>query len=423
MKLYNTLEQRVMPVPQIASQVKVYACGITPYDTTHLGHAFTYSTADLLIRYLEFLGSKVIYVQNVTDIDDDILKKAAELSEDWRSLGNRWTTHFIEDMKTLNVRPPDHFPRATDVIPQIVETVLGLLKRKVAYEREGNVYYDINSWEDFGKLSRLTVEKMLPIANERGNDPDDPHKDHPLDFVLWQAKKSGEPAWESPWGSGRPGWHIECSTMATQFLGESVDIHIGGNDLLFPHHECEIAQVEPLTEKRPFVKLWMHVAMVHHEDQKMSKSLGNLVMIRDLLKSYTPDAIRLYLASHHYREIWNYEPNLIDHSAYHAEKLKEVVKLPSGKGPHLDPKPWFKDFIRAMNDDLNTPLALQSLYQLRDHILSASESGQNVIEAQHMLRKCGGVLGLHLDAHQPETAVITGWDLHMRRFADRAPQG
>lgn len=423
MKLYNTLEERVMPVPQLDNQVKVYVCGITPYDTTHLGHAFTYTTADLLIRYLEFLGSKVSYVQNVTDIDDDILKKAREVSEDWRVLGNKWTTHFIEDMKTLNVRPPDHFPRATDVIPQIVETVRDLLKRRVAYEREGNVYYNIDSWEDFGKLSRLTAEKMLPIANERGNNPDDPHKDHPLDFVLWQTKKIGEPAWESPWGLGRPGWHIECSTMATHFLGESVDVHLGGSDLLFPHHECEIAQVEPLTEKKPFVKIWMHVAMVQHEDQKMSKSLGNLVMVRDLLKTYTPDAIRLYLASHHYREIWNHTPNLLAQTEYQAEKLREAVQRSNGKGPPLDPQPWFRKFVGAMDDDLNTPLALQTLYQLCDQTFSASEKGQNVIEAQKILRKCGKILGLHLDADQPEPNVITGWDQHMQRFIDRVPQG
>ncbi|HIC90325.1 MAG TPA: cysteine--tRNA ligase, partial [Anaerolineae bacterium] len=230
----------------------------------------TYTVFDILIRYLELCGYTVHYVQNVTDIDDDILRKAKEVGEDWQTLGNRWTARFIRDMEALNVRPPDHFPRATDVIPDIVEMVQRLLETGVAYEAGGNVYFHIDAWPEYGQLSRIPRDHMLPIANERGNNPDDPHKRDPLDFVLWQAQAPGEPAWESPWGLGRPGWHIECSAMATRFLGEVVDIHGGGADLVFPHHESEIAQVECCSSQSPFVRFWMHTAMVRHEDEKMS---------------------------------------------------------------------------------------------------------------------------------------------------------
>jgi L-cysteine:1D-myo-inositol 2-amino-2-deoxy-alpha-D-glucopyranoside ligase len=240
MKLYNALSQQVEPFEPIGDAVTVYVCGITPYDTTHLGHAFTYASFDILIRALEQQGYPVRYVQNVTDIDDDILRKGKEVGEDWDSLGNRWTAHFIKDMINLNIRPPEVYPRATDVIDGIINTVQELLDAGVAYESNGNVYFHIDSWADYGKLCRMDRAEMLTIANERGNNPDDPHKKNPMDFVLWQAQAPGEPAWDSPWGPGRPGWHIECSTMSSQFLGKTIDIHGGGADLLFPHHESEI---------------------------------------------------------------------------------------------------------------------------------------------------------------------------------------
>ena len=295
MKLYNSSTRQVEPLTGTQDRLTIYTCGITPYDTTHLGHAFTYVVVDNLIRYLEDQGQAVVYVQNVTDIDDDILRKAAEIGEDWRTLGNRWTTHFIEDMAALNVRPPDRYPRATETIDQMIGMVEALVQRGFAYEAGGSVYFDLSTWPAYGQLSGIPPEEMLAVANERGNRPDDPNKRNPLDFVLWQAREPGEPTWPSPWGPGRPGWHIECSAMAVSHLGETIDIHAGGSDLVFPHHESEIAQVEPLTG-RPFVRFWFHTAMVEHEDEKMSKSLGNLVMVRDLLEQVSPDALRLYLA-------------------------------------------------------------------------------------------------------------------------------
>ena len=296
-KIYNSSTKLKKEINN--TYIKFYTCGITPYDTTHLGHAFTYIVCDVLIRYLEFLGCKVTYVQNVTDIDDDILRKATEVGENWYSLGNRWTRHFIQDMKSLNMRAPDYLPRATDFIPQIIEVIQMLIKNGLAYENNENVYFEINKWERFGELCQFDPEEMLSVANERGNNPLDQNKKHPLDFVLWQCKSPGEPSWKSPWGQGRPGWHIECSTMATSLLGENIDIHSGGSDLLFPHHECEIAQIEPILENKPFVNIWMHISMVFHQGQKMSKSIGNLVMVRDLLTTWSANTVRTYLLLHH----------------------------------------------------------------------------------------------------------------------------
>src|SRR5262245_53359951 len=304
MNVYDSRSRALERFEPATPSVSVYVCGITPYDTTHLGHAFTYAVADVLVRYLETRGHVVRYVQNVTDIDDDVLRKAAEVGEDWQALGNRWTAHFIRDMQALNVRSPDFYPRASEVVPEIVDAVGELLARGLAYESGGSVYYRVDARPGFGELSHLPRGEMLAVANERGNRPDDPHKRDPLDFVLWQAQAPGEPAWESPWGPGRPGWHIECSVMSTRFLGPALDFHGGGGDLIFPHHECEIAQSEPLTGHRPFVRILFHAGMVEHGGAKMSKSLGNLVMVRDLLERWSADAVRIYLGRHHYRQSW-----------------------------------------------------------------------------------------------------------------------
>lgn len=416
MKLFNTLSRKVEIFKSVANEVNVYACGITPYDTTHLGHAFTYTSVDILIRYLEMRGLTVSYVQNVTDIDDDILRKAGELGENWLTLGNRWTAHFINDMESLNVRPPDHYPRATDTIPEIVQVVKKLLKAGVAYESGGSVYFDISAWPEFGKLSVLSMNEMLPIANERGNKPDDPNKRNPLDFVLWQAQIPGEPAWDSPWGPGRPGWHIECSTMSTQILGPIVDVHCGGADLCFPHHECEIAQVEPITNKKPFVRYWMHVAMVYHDGAKMSKSLGNLIMVRDLLKTYSPDALRLYLGGHHYRQPWNHDEVELTKAEQVAQTLKEAVTSLGGATEPLDPSPAWAAFCAAMDDDLDTPEAEQVLISFGHSILEAASLGRMVTRAQDELRKMSKVFGLRLGEEEAEMRVIEGWNKILTRF-------
>jgi L-cysteine:1D-myo-inositol 2-amino-2-deoxy-alpha-D-glucopyranoside ligase len=416
LQLFNSMGNKLEEFVPGGDVVGVYACGITPYDTTHLGHAFTYLTADILIRYLEFNGYPVRYVQNVTDIDDDILRKAKQVGEDWRTLVNHWTAHFIEDMMALNVRAPDVFPRATEAIPQIVEMVERLLDAGVAYRGDGNVYFHIDAWPDYGKLSRLPRAEMLSLANERGNNPQDPYKQDPLDFVLWQAQAPQEPGWSSPWGMGRPGWHIECSTLAQKFLGQSVDIHMGGADLIFPHHESEIAQVEPASGGKPFVRYWMHVAMVYHEGEKMSKSLGNLVMVRDLLRQYSADALRIYLARHHYRATWSYDAEELQQAAQVADELRRAACARPEKGPQLDIEEEEAAFIRAMDADLDTPQALSALECMGKAILGG-EDGRDVSVAQQKLRILGGVFGLRLGVEAAAARNEDGWRRHLAQFA------
>ena len=416
MNLYNSKSRSVEPFAPQGDAATLYVCGITPYDTTHLGHAFTYTTADVLIRYLEYQGRQVKYVQNVTDIDDDILRKAKQAGEDWRALGDRWTAHFIQDMQTLNVRPPDHYPRATDVIPEIVDMVRALLKAGMAYASGGSVYYHVDAWPAFGELSRLPRAEMLPLANERGNHPDDPNKRDPLDFVLWQAQAPGEPSWNSPWGPGRPGWHIECSTMSTRYLGNTIDVHIGGGDLLFPHHECEIAQVEPITGQSPFVRLWLHAAMVRYAGEKMSKSLGKLVILRDVLKTCAAYELRLDLAMHHYREPWSHDKAGLAEAAHLADQLRDAVALLTGSGEALDAAPARSAFEAALDDDLDTGAALRVLARLAGDIQREANAGRQVSMAQEALRAMSSVFGLRLNAQAPEPHVISGWNGHLKRF-------
>lgn len=419
MRLYNALTRKKENIEAADDTLTVYVCGITPYDTTHLGHGFTYATFDVLIRYLESRGHKVRYVQNVTDIDDDILRRAVRDGHDWRALGNQWTRHFIDDNQDLNIRPPDYFPRATDVIVEIIDNVKELLRKGVAYESAGSVYFQIKKDQDFGQLSRLGYQEMLPLANERGNNPDDPNKRDPLDFVLWQASAPGEPTWDSPWGPGRPGWHIECSTLSSLFLGLPVDIHGGGADLVFPHHECEIAQAEYASGSKPFTRIWMHVAMVCYQGEKMSKSLGNLIMVRDLFnEGYSADAIRLLFARFHYREAWTYRKADLLESVNLARTLKEAARAESGGSKPIDAEKYKSTFNQAMNDDLNTPAALRSMAHLADDILNGASEHRNIARAQSLLINQGAIFGLGLAGDQAEQRVIDGWDRHRQNFVD-----
>jgi L-cysteine:1D-myo-inositol 2-amino-2-deoxy-alpha-D-glucopyranoside ligase len=388
----------------------MYVCGITPYDTTHVGHAFTYAAADHLARYLEHLGHEVRYVQNVTDIDDDILKRAQAAGEDWRELGNRWTEHYVRDMVALNIRPPDALPRATEAISEILEAVGGLLEQGVAYVSSGSVYFDTDAWPAYGRLSKLARTDMLSVANERGNVADDPGKRRPLDFVLWQAARPGEPFWASPWGPGRPGWHIECSSLCRKFLGDALDLHAGGLDLIFPHHESEIAQIEPITGK-PFVRTWMHVAMVRHGGEKMSKSLGNLVLVESLLRRFPADALRWYLASHHYREAWDFEERDLVAAETAAAETRRAASMAVAAGLESAAAPWDLRFQAAMEDDLRTDHALGVLAELAERI---AEDGLGT-GAQLVLRRLAAILGLRLDG-EPEERVRIGWEALRRRF-------
>jgi L-cysteine:1D-myo-inositol 2-amino-2-deoxy-alpha-D-glucopyranoside ligase len=387
--------------------VGLYVCGVTPYDTGHLGHAFTYVSFDVLHRYLEYLGHEVVYVQNLTDVDDDMLKRARELGEDYLALGNRHVTTFLTEMAALNWLPPDHLPRATEHIPQMQALIARLLDRGHAYVAQGHVYFSVASWPSYGSLSRLAPEAMLPIANERGNVPDMPGKRDPLDFVLWQPSLPDEPAWPSRWGPGRPGWHVECSAMSMAYLGSRFEIHGGGQDLIFPHHESEIAQSEAATGEAPFVLWWMHAGMLRYHGEKMSKSLGNLVLVRDLLRSWSGDAIRHYLISHHYRDELDFDETVVESSAVAAARLRlacrlaeelEPLALAMADADALQPvvAEHRARFLAAMDDDLDTPTALPELQSLASLAIDTDDPGLRV-EAGWMVRELGArILGLRL---------------------------
>jgi cysteinyl-tRNA synthetase len=374
MKLFNTLTQSLEDfVPLEDNLVRMYVCGITPYDTTHLGHAFTYVSFDTLIRYLEFSGYTVKYVQNVTDVDDDVLRKARELNMPWDELGRRETQRYLDDMDALNVRRPDVYARATEEIPAMIEVIQVLIARGYAYECSGNVYFSVKQDPDFTVMPHAlglnTYDAMLKIANERGNFPDDPHKKDPLDFVLWQQSAPGEPAWPSPWGPGRPGWHIECSAMSMRYLGPQLDIHGGGEDLAFPHHTCEIAQSEHFTGVVPFVRTWMHTGMVYQDGEKMNKSLGNLTLVSDLLKNYSANAIRVTLLNHHYRYPWECFPADLEVATETVAHIRQVQTLVGERTDGEDT--LLRDrFHAVMENDLNTPEAILLLRQAAERVIA-----------------------------------------------------
>jgi L-cysteine:1D-myo-inositol 2-amino-2-deoxy-alpha-D-glucopyranoside ligase len=395
MKLFNTLTQSLEDfVPREDKTVRIYVCGVTPYDTTHLGHAFTYVSFDTLNRYLEFRGYTVNYVQNVTDIDDDILRKAREVGLPWDELSRRETGRYLNDMDALNVRRPNVYARATQETPTMIEIAQTLIARGCAYTSGGNVYFSVKSDPDFGIMARAVglndYASMLAIANERGNFPGDPRKKDPLDFVLWQAQAPGEPAWPSPWGPGRPGWHIECSAMSMKYLGPQIDIHGGGTDLAFPHHTCEIAQSELFTGKSPFSRFWMHTGMVHQDGEKMSKSLGNLTLVSDLLKTYSADACRVTLLNHHYRYPWECFPEDLEVATETVDlfqQVRSIVGEQAGGTDHL-----LRDrFIAAMENDLNTPQALLLLRQCAEAALTSYD-----VDTGAEILRLARVLGLRI---------------------------
>lgn len=362
------------PIPG-RDRVGLYVCGVTPYDTGHLGHAFTYVSFDVLHRYLEFIGHDVVYVQNLTDVDDDMLRKARETGEDYLAIGNRNVETFLAEMEALNWLPPDHYPRATEHIPQMRALIECLLVNNLAYASEGNVYFSVAADPAYGEVSHLSLDQMLPIANERGNVPDMPGKRDPLDFVLWQRSLPDEPAWDAPWGAGRPGWHIECSAMSMAYLGTRFEIHGGGADLLFPHHESERAQSEGATGERPFVSHWTHAGMLHYGGAKMSKSLGNLVLVRDLLRTHSADALRHYLSSHHYRSEVDYtDAGLARSDAAVARLADAALRGQAGTDPTDPTVLGLRDrFGAAMDDDLDTPGALAALDELATLALTSDD--------------------------------------------------
>jgi L-cysteine:1D-myo-inositol 2-amino-2-deoxy-alpha-D-glucopyranoside ligase len=393
MQLYNTMTRRVEPVTIRDGAFSMYVCGITPYDVGHLGHVLTYVTYDVIRRRLEHDGVKVHHVQNITDVDDDIIRKAHELSTTPEELTARNVALFARDMAALNVLPPHENPTVSGTMLRIVELVQRLVQGGFAYEANGDVYFSVASFPAFGELSRFSRERML-AESERQKMRPGPRD--PLDFLLWQAKAEGEPAWISPWGEGRPGWHIECTAMASSLLGPSLDLHGGGSDLIYPHHECEIAQSESATSVSPFVRTWVHVGMLEYQGEKMSKSLGNMVFANDLLASYPADAIRLALYTHHYREPWEYTEAAIKTGHDQLEALRAAMNTAGGQGAPLDHTPWLSRAWASLDDDLNLPRAVDEIVTFADIIHQEGSAGRDVIEAQRQLRSLSAVLGLTL---------------------------
>lgn len=347
--------------------VRMYICGITPYDSTHLGHANTYLTYDLLIRRLEDLGHEVQMVRNVTDVDDSILPKARELGVDFLELAATEMKRFHGDMDALNTRPPVAEPRATESIQPIIELVQRLTDAGHTYTKEGVTWFDVSTAPKFGRLSGYAEDTMLSFAAERGGTPTDLRQRNPLDFILWQPSAEDEPSWDSPFGPGRPGWHIECSAMSWAQFGETLDLHGGGSDLIFPHHECERVQSE-LGYGQTFARHWMHSGMVAYQGTKMSKSLGNLVFVSELIKTHTPQAVRLALMGHHYRDDWEWFDGDIDAGQARFERIVQAVTL--GTGP--DPAPTLARVREALDDDLNAPRARDAIDALAKAILDGT---------------------------------------------------
>jgi L-cysteine:1D-myo-inositol 2-amino-2-deoxy-alpha-D-glucopyranoside ligase len=366
MRLYDTARREVVPF-EPGEIVTMYTCGITPYDSTHLGHAASFVGYDVLQRRLRDRGHETRCVRNVTDVDDSILGRARTLGVHYLDLAAAETARFDSDMRALGMIPCFSEPRATSAIPDIRGFIGMVLDRGHAYQAGGGVYFDIGTFDRFGQVSGYSREEMLRLAAEHGGNPDDPNKRDPLDFVLWQPSAEDEPSWESMWGPGRPGWHIECSALALRELGTTIDLHGGGTDLIFPHHECEAAQSEAATGE-PFVRHWMHQAMVRMDGQKMSKSLGNLVFVSDLLKTWDARAIRLGIVVHHYRNPWEWDEDLMPTAAARLDRW-----LSAGEGDGA------LDAARArLDDDLDTPGAVAA-------IDDAAGRGEGVSQAATLL--------------------------------------
>jgi cysteinyl-tRNA synthetase len=396
MQIYNTLTRRKEPFTPIEpGKVSMYVCGMTVYDFCHLGHARVMVAFDVVTRYLRWRGYDVTYVRNITDIDDKILKRADENGESIASLTERMIDAMHEDEARLGVLRPDHEPRATGHVAEIIAMVETLIDKGYAYPAgNGDVYYRVRKFEGYGKLNNRNPDEMRAGARVEV----DEHKEDPLDFVLWKAAKPGEESWPSPWGEGRPGWHIECSAMSTCCLGDTFDIHGGGPDLTFPHHENEIAQSEAATGKN-YVNTWMHAGAVRVDQEKMSKSLGNFFTIREVLESHDPEVVRYLLVASHYRSPINYAPDSLAEARKSLERFYTALEGVGQKDIELadavSGSRFAERFTAAMDDDFNTPEALSVLFELARELNRArKEAPEQALALATELRRLGGVLGL-----------------------------
>ena len=407
-RVFNTLTRRKEPfVPLEPGRVGIYVCGPTVYSYVHIGNARTFTAFDVIVRYLRYRGFHVTYVRNFTDIDDKIIDAARASGEDAIALAARFVNEFRKDARALRLLDPDFSPKVSDHFPEIIALIATLIERGIAYESKGDVYFSVTADPQYAKLSRRNLSELK--AGERVQPGE--HKRDPLDFALWKAAKAGEPAWESPWGPGRPGWHIECSAMAAKYLGSTLDLHGGGMDLIFPHHENELAQSESAFDQ-PFVRYWMHCGFLDLAGAKMSKSLGNVVLLRQALAQMDPEALRLFFLSTHYRHALDFsEKALTDADGrmeYFYETLRKVEEKIAGKdfpaaAVHGDPAGFVDQFEAAMDDDFNVPVAIASLFALfaamnalvdKPPIKDQALIGRTLVALREGVKKMSAVLGL-----------------------------
>ncbi len=404
LELRDTLTGEKRELEPIADEVRLYVCGVTPYSEAHLGHALFSIVFDVLRRYLEWRGYAVRHIQNFTDIDDKLIERSHETGEPVSELAERFSEAYMAQLTRLNVLPATEYPRATEEIPNIIGFIEELVAKGAAYESGGDVYYRVREKADYGKLSKRAVDDLRSGARVDLSEL----KDDPLDFALWKGAKPGEPHWDSPWGPGRPGWHIECSAMAVGALGEQIDIHGGGADLIFPHHENEIAQSESFTGRASFANFWMHNALLQLGEEKMSKSVGNIIGIDEVLDRYGTDALRMFIVTSHYRSPVTYSEEALDSARAGAERLRQAAFSKGVANGHpLDSTEARERFTEAMDDDLNTPRALAALFDLARAINRAHDEGHDASDAQATLRELAGVLGftLHEPPHKDENAA------------------
>ena len=387
MKIFNSLSGKKEEFVPWGDEVKMYVCGVNPYDDAHIGHALSYIFFDVVRRYLEYRGYKVKHVQNITDIEDNIIATANRRGMTVQELTQKYVERYDEDMADLNVRPAHFFPRAMGEIDKMIEVVQGLIDKEFAYAVGGDVYFRVRSVDDYGKLSHRTLDSMR--AGTR-IEPDEAKED-PMDFILWKESKPGEPSWDSPWGKGRPGWHIECTAMSIKYLGEQIDIHGGGQDVVFPHHENEIVQSESFTGKKPFVKYWMHNGLLQMGEEKMSRSVGNLIKIREALKTYSADAIRVYILHSYYRSPLTYDESVLEGTGValrafsdakwrlteeYSDMNRSLLEDQGMKIEDIVPAEEYRSrFISAMDDDFSTPQAISTLFTLAQEINRAVNLG------------------------------------------------
>ncbi len=389
LKIYNSLtrtKQEFKPITP--GKIGMYVCGVTVYDLCHIGHARTFVNFDVIVRYLRYAGYEVKYVRNITDIDDKIIKRANERGISAHDLAEQFIVEMHKDFDALNIKRPDIEPKATDNITEIVNFVQKLIDNQHAYVAEnGDVLFDINSFKKYGKLSGQKLDELQAGARIEV----EKSKHNPLDFVLWKMSKPGEPSWESPWGAGRPGWHIECSAMNNKYLGKEFDIHGGGSDLIFPHHENEIAQ-SCCANKTPYVHYWMHSGMVMINEEKMSKSLNNFFTIRDVLETYDAETIRFFLLSGQYRSPLNYSQENLDKARAALNRLYTTLRDTQAVEPDSTEDEYTAKFKEYMDDDFNTPGAISVLFDLAKQI--NKESGETAQKLAGRLKQLASVLGI-----------------------------